>query len=143
MQTFLPYADYSLSAAVMDNQRLGNQCYRECLTIIRGGWSNHPVSRMWRGYEHALCEYAFACAVEMPKRGHWQRAVTVRWQIYWAWKMTQYPNTGNPPWIGDQQFHLTHQRVLLHKHYDWYKWVWPWLLPLAPIEGSYPYVWPV
>lgn len=59
MQTFLPYADFDESARALDPKRLGNQVYRECLTLIRGGWPNHPASRMWRGYECALACYGW------------------------------------------------------------------------------------
>jgi len=65
MQTFLPYADFERTAAVLDGPRLGKQRV-EVLQICnalhkeRGGWVNHPVTRMWRGYEPALVAYGLA-----------------------------------------------------------------------------------
>ena len=47
MQTFLPYPDFAKSARVLDPSRLGNQFYREGLTLLRGKWPNHPASKMW------------------------------------------------------------------------------------------------
>ena len=59
MQTFLPYPSFSESMKCLDPKRLGNQVYRECLTLIRGGWSNHPIAKMWkkiRAAAEAACE---------------------------------------------------------------------------------------
>ena len=38
MQVFLSYPDFEKSVQCLDSKRLGNQIYRECLIIIRGGW---------------------------------------------------------------------------------------------------------
>lgn len=68
MQTFLPYADFKQSAEVLDKQRLGKQrveAYQilRALLGITNGWIHHPATKMWRGYERALAEYAMAmCA---------------------------------------------------------------------------------
>lgn len=69
MQVFLPYPDLQASVQCLDPKRLGNQVYRECLTLVRGGWSNHPASRMWKGYEYALCRYALYGLDELDARG--------------------------------------------------------------------------
>lgn len=57
MQTFLPYSDYKKSMECIDATRLGNQIWREDITLIRGGWKNHPASKMWRGHEYHLGLY--------------------------------------------------------------------------------------
>jgi len=58
MQTFLPYADFELSAKVLDYKRLNSQ-RREARSIfnilqklkinpnVKIGWMNHPAVRMW------------------------------------------------------------------------------------------------
>lgn len=62
MQTFLPYPDFTESAAVLDRDRLGKQRV-EALEVLRGptvpgcGWRNHPAARMRIGYEEALVRY--------------------------------------------------------------------------------------
>src|SRR3712207_9547123 len=54
MQTFLPVADFTETARLLDNPRLGKQRV-ECLQVLRAlelpdyGWANHPVVTMWRG----------------------------------------------------------------------------------------------
>lgn len=74
MQTFLPYEDYSWSAAVLDRQRLGKQRV-EVMQILRAlagetiGWKNHPAVRMWRGSEYALIVYGLAVCHEWVGRG--------------------------------------------------------------------------
>ena len=60
MQTFVPLPDYKMSMNCLDKSRLGNQVWREGMTLIKGGWSNHPASKMWRGYEYHLGLYLLA-----------------------------------------------------------------------------------
>src|SRR3954470_18599534 len=54
MQTFLPVADFTDSARLLDTARLGKQRV-ETLQVLRAlelpdyGWATHPVVRMWRG----------------------------------------------------------------------------------------------
>ena len=79
MQTFLPFPDFEQTAGVLDGRRLGKQRV-EVLQICnalhreRGGWVNHPVTRMWRGYEPALVTYGLAIVREWTAHG---RADTV------------------------------------------------------------------
>ena len=74
MQTFLPYPDDRLSAAVLDDKRLGKQRV-ETLQILRAltwstyGWRNHPAVRMWRGFVPALVAYGAAVCDEWVARG--------------------------------------------------------------------------
>src|SRR3954467_7485357 len=62
MQSFLPYADFARTAAVLDPRRLGKQRV-EAIQILRGltvanyGWRHHPAVKMWAGYEEALARY--------------------------------------------------------------------------------------
>lgn len=127
MQTFLADKSFRESARVLDNSRLGNQCYRECKTLINGGWENHPASKMWHGYEHALCEYALELAHEMGRRKKpdgspkWKPQVVARWTNYWSELMDTYPDTGYPPWLGNEQFHSSHRAALLAKNWFWYR----------------------
>lgn len=136
MQTFLPHADYAESARVLDRHRLGNQCYRECKTLINGGWPNHPASRMWRGHEHHLALYALALAEEMGRRGRWKTAVVKRWIAFWQDRANEHEDTGPPPWLGDEAFHRSHRSNLLRKNPDHYRQFWP------DERDDLPYIWP-
>lgn len=136
MQTFLAYPNFKQSAAVLDNSRLGNQCYRECKTLLNGGWQYHPASKMWRGYEGALCLYALALVDEMEKRGRWKPEVIERWRNYYT-EQLEGKGTDMPPWIGNEQFHAAHRSNLLRKDPDYYS-------QFGWTESSdLEYVWPV
>jgi hypothetical protein len=58
MQTFLPSANATIAASMLDSKRLNKQIL-ECYQILNvlsgkskgGGWRNHPAVLMWKGYE--------------------------------------------------------------------------------------------
>ncbi|KAA0938741.1 MULTISPECIES: MSMEG_6728 family protein [Streptomyces] len=149
MQTFLPYADFTRSAAVLDRARLGKQRV-EALQVLRGlivpgyGWRNHPAVRMWTGYEEALVRYGLdMCAVWVAEgradtcaatlvtdfTGHRPgKAVRGQGQLAEAGEL--------PPWLGEPAFHHSHQSALVRKAPEFYA---P-LFPDAPEDV--PYVWP-
>ena len=133
MQTFLPYPDFRKSAACLDPSRLGNQFYREGLTLLRGGWKNHPASRMWADYKGALCVYLLSCADELTARGrHYQKHIDEVQQY-----LADHPKIVYPPWLGDDRVHSTHRANLLRKdpiHYSLFGWT------ETPAEGYY---WPI
>lgn len=143
MQLFLPYADLNKTAGSLDDKRLGNQCYRECKTLINGGWSNHPASKMIKGYEHFVARYAYALANEMATRRKldgspkWKPEVVDRWRHFWLAEMQKHDNTGNPPWLGNQEFHISHQSNLIRKDKNYYG-------PQFPnVPDNLEYIWPV
>lgn len=120
MQTFLPYPEFDKSAAVLDRQRLGKQrveAYQIMRAIILGGgWSNHPIVKMWTGYEDALKLYANVMVEEWIRRGYRN-------------SMEIYDITGPvieyPWWLGIEEFHASHRAALLAKdypHYSKYGW---------------------
>ena len=132
MQTFLPYANFRKSLECLDPKRLGNQIYRECLNLVRGGWKNHPASKMWQGYEYALCEYSLVGLEVLKERGkdyphHRETFLEIQ---------RNYPDTGLPPWIGDEAFHASHRSNLLRKNIDYYS-QFGWTEP-TDLE----YIWP-
>jgi len=140
MQVFLPYADFKKSVEVLDNKRLGNQIYRECLTLIRGGWKNHPCSKMWfPNYVHSLAKYAIYGLIELQKRGknyphHMKTFIDI---------LNNSPDTGAPKWLGNTDFHISHRRALLYKNYEWYKQFGWKEFPDIPNEyGKLNYFWP-
>jgi hypothetical protein len=76
MQTFLPSANATISASMLDSKRLNKQIL-ECYQILNvlsgkskgGGWRNHPAVLMWKGYEKGLWKYVQAMIVEARSRG--------------------------------------------------------------------------
>ena len=116
MQTFLPYADFSKCAKVLDNKRIGNQVYHEGLTLIRGGWKNHPASKMWRGHEHALAKYCLALLDELKTRGR----DYPKWFKYYQNCLKKFKDTGLPKCVGDERVHSSHRAALLAKNYEHY-----------------------
>ena len=122
---------------MLDNKRLGKQRVEalQLLNVLtdptKKGWRNHPATKMWRGYEHALCEYALACCEEWTSRGFKD---TVADQI--RARMTEISNTGMPHWIGDPGFHGAHRSSLLRKDNDFYsRYGWS-------ESADIPYIWP-
>lgn len=76
MQTFLPYADFTESAKVLDSKRLNKQILEgyQILKVLnnpdpRAAWRNHPAAKMWRGHETILHQYVMAMADEADARG--------------------------------------------------------------------------
>ncbi|MFJ8008355.1 MSMEG_6728 family protein [Streptomyces fagopyri] len=150
MQTFLPYSDFTRSAEVLDQARLGKQRV-EALQVLRGltvpgyGWRHHPAVRMWIGYEEALVRYGLAvCAVWVAEGradtcatklagdfGRYRPGATVRAQGRLA------EDGELPPWLGDPAFHRSHRSALVRKAPEIYT-------PFFPdVPDDLPYVWPM
>lgn len=141
MQTFLPYPNLKQSISCLDPSRLGNQVYRECKTLISGGWKNHPASKMWRGYESALCQYALYGLEELKNN---RNKDYPKWFKFFREKQSEYGKIVFPPWIGDEKLHSSHRAALLYKDKEWYgDFGWE-EKPRGPDEnGSWNYYWPI
>lgn len=119
MQTFVPFADFAQSAAVLDRARLGKQRLEtlQILNVLVGdnpkaGWRNHPAVRMWRGHEPALCAYGLAMCDEWLRRGYRD---TIRAKIE-AHAAALDGRSAEPPlWLGDEAVHSSHRGRLLRK----------------------------
>jgi len=144
MQTFLPYADFARSAAVLDRRRLGKQRV-EALQVLRAlarpdyGWRHHPVVRMWRGHDDALLCYAVA--------------VTMQWRALGCADTvldTLLAEAARPPrpqallatrgllpwWLGLRPLHRSHQSALVRKEPAHYRRFFP------RVPDDLPYLWP-
>ena len=132
MQTFLPYADFALSAKVLDRARLGKQRI-EVLTILRGGWANHPASKMWRGYEWWLAQYGIIICKEWISRGYQDTTLNKILEINESFP--ELPSD-EPYWLGNNEFHLSHQSNLVRKFPEHYKKYFP------DVPDNLPYIWP-
>lgn len=136
MQTFLPYSNFEQTAAVLDRQRLGKQRVEalQILSVLSGqtsAWGKHPAVLMWKGYEGCLKEYGIAICKAWTKLGY---ADTCRQKIG-----TIYPKNwvDEPPWLGDPDFHRSHQSNLVRKNPDHYRQFFP------DVPDDLPYIWPV
>jgi len=119
----------------LDDSRLGNQVYREGMTLLRGGWPNHPAAKMWHRYDSALASYLLAGVDELYDRGrsYYDRP--------WCKELVDIlykfgDDIRLPPWWGDERVHSSHRANLLRKDPVWYgQWGWT----EAPDTGYY---WP-
>lgn len=118
MQTFLPYPDFIQSVKVLDYRRLGKQRVEtfQVLNILLDrtptkGWRNHPVTRMWTGYEEALKLYQNFTIEEWIKRGYNNNMKL---------EELDYKRITLPPWFGNMEFHKSHRSNLLRKDYEYY-----------------------
>lgn len=136
MQTFMPHEDFSLSAQVLDRQRLGKQrveAFQILMALERGsgGWINHPAVKMWRGHEKVLRNYGCCMCVEWKKRGYVDNLLP-RFLT-----LGEVSVEDRPEWVGDDNFHSSHRAALLFKnpqHYLQFGW---------SEEPKIAYVWPV
>ena len=149
MQTFLPYAGFVESARVLDVRRLGKQRV-ETIQVLRGltvvgyGWRHHPAVAMWAGYEEALVRYGLdICAVWCELDNADTCATTLVADLAQATGLTA-PRTQPdlaaagemPPWLGDPDFHRSHQSALLRKDPAHYRPMF------GDVPDDLPYVWP-
>lgn len=136
MQTFLPYPDFAKCAAVIDRTRLGNQRNESkvILNTVRGislGWRHHPAVKMWAGYSNSLIRYSVAFCDEWIKQGYQDNIRD------WFLSMTDPNETDNdPPWLGDERLHLSHQSKLISKLPEHYRDLFP------GVSDDLEYFWP-
>lgn len=142
MQTFLPFEDFSECAKVLDWKRLGKQRV-ECKQInkaLRGeyktAWVNHPATRMWLGYELALCEYSIAICNEWRNRGYADAQLGYFYEQQMFWESIRGTESFFPSWLGGAALHASHRSNLLRKDRGFYE-KFGWSEP-----DNLEYVWP-
>ena len=82
-----------------------------------GGWSNHPVVRMWSVFENALKMYSNAMVEEWVRRGYLNNL-----EIY----DLDECEIISPWWLGIEELHASHRAALLakdYRHYSEYGWL--------------------
>jgi hypothetical protein len=149
VQTFLPLAEFGETARVLDGRRLGKQRVEviqvlRALTVPGYGWRHHPAAAMWAGYEEALVRYGLDVCAVWSSRGHADTCaatlvtdftrstgiVAVRTQAQLRL------STELPPWLGEPNFHRSHQSALRRKDPSHYRALFP------GVPEDLPYVWP-
>jgi len=142
MQTFLPYADYSAVAQVLDMKRLGKQRV-EAYQILKTNrkvlsepfekgiaWCNHPAVLMWRGYERELCVYGLTMCTEWLRRGYKDNLS----EIFREGLLSAQDKV--PVWYGNEKIYRSHRSKLLEKNKDHYS-------KYFTEEEGLPYYWPM
>jgi hypothetical protein len=122
VQTFVPYADATESAIVLDNKRLnkqlleGRQIYKILASNqLKGAWVNHPAVKMWRSHDNALFDYLKAIKDECVNRGintvkNWNALLEMH-----EWNWHRGSGTVYPAWWGDERIHQSHRNNLYVK----------------------------
>lgn len=139
VNTFLPYPSFEQCAKCLDYKRLGKQrvealqILNVCEKVKRGekkvAWSNHPVVKMWLGYEECLKYYLAVMIREWVERGYKN-----------TMEIPSYDEVFEIPWfIGWDKLHLSHRASLVRKDPKFYSTIFP----DTPEEYSkYSYIWP-
>lgn len=144
MQTFLPFPDFTLSASVLDNKRLGKQRV-ECVQILKAlldpdyGWQNHPAVKMWRGHEWQLCNYGIAICDEWIYNRFYIDNCKGQIEVIKYHQLGDSPNLEMPWWFGNKQFHLSHRVALYNKNYQHYR---NYFKDSHTFDKDMPYWWP-
>lgn len=137
MQTFIPYgSDFTANAKVLDRQRLGKQRVEglqilRTLTGVGKGWENHPIVKMWRGYEYSLGMYTIAMCDEWISKGYKD---TCRDQIISIMEAFDMPMV-TPLWLEDAEIKISHKSNLIRKMPEHYGLLW------AGVPNDLPYKW--
>lgn len=138
MMTFLINSFFSETARCLDNKRLGCQRLESWIILrtnleLSNGWKNHPITKAWKGYEWALCDYATTICLEWSKRGFKDNMYSKFVEIQNSIKNNFFVY---PRWIKDEKILSSHRAALLFKNYEWYK-KFEWLE-----EPKIEYYWP-
>lgn len=140
MHTFVPSIGYARCASELDLARLNKQRIETIQildSIVNGtGYVNHPVNRMWIGYEDSLVMYGLSICHEWRiVRGHSDST----WGDLAEWMKELEMGSEEaekPPWVGDLWVHRSHRSNLIRKAPHIYGPKFP-----NTIEDM-PYLWP-
>ncbi len=108
----------------------------EALQILRAnlgmtkGWRNHPAAVMWRGHEGSLAVYTLFMCARWAALGYKDN---VHDQVVELMKDLPPESYEDPWWMGNEEFHKSHQSNLKRKdplHYQF------------AVEDDLPYLWP-
>ena len=142
MQTFLPYPSFTKSARALDRARLGKQrveALQLCNALLRqeGGWYRHAAARMWQGHELALARYGMTICKVWIERGYRDTCYGKIRALFAEYTIEDLRLATAPLWVGDPDFHRSHQSNLIRKDPDYYG-------PQFPgVPDDLPYIWPV
>lgn len=87
---------------------------------------------MWRGHEGCLVRYALSMLDESINRGIKVSRKT-QGKLFDFIDLVSYASYRSPAWLGNDQFHLSHQSNLMRKAPEYYKF---------EVASDLEYVWP-
>ena len=116
VNTFLVHPDYSISAKILDDRRLGKQRV-EAQQIIDAiielkagnttrGWVNHPATRSWVNNVESLKLYFNSVVIEWVARGF-----VNNYELY----QDVDPQSEKPYWVDCPAVHYSHMAQLIQK----------------------------
>lgn len=149
MQTFVPYASFARTAAVLDTKRLGKQRV-EVIQIVRAltvpgyAWASHPAVLMWKGHEEALGRYGLDMCDEWVRRGYGDTCagtITADLAAAGVGPLRTYDELlaagALPAWLFEEPVQASHRSALVRKDPAHYASAFP------DADPDVPYVWPV
>jgi len=144
MQTFLPYPDIIKSVQCLDNKRLGKQrveAYQILRTLngLSKGWINHPIVKMWHGFNSCLEVYMNECIREWIRRGFNNTMLfcVCKEREALIYREREIVPNDYPNWFGNKDFHDSHKSNLLRKDKEFYS-KYNWNVP-----DNLSYIWPI
>jgi hypothetical protein len=133
MQTFLPYSDFTETANVLDMRRLGKQRV-EALQLLKGQWPNHPASKMWKNHRESLALYGVTICQRWIDLGY--KDTCTEKILALVDEDIDFNEIDYPHWLGDEEFHISHQSNLLRKDFAYYSQFF------QNVPDNMPYIWP-
>lgn len=137
MQTFVPFgSNFKENARVLDRQRLGKQRVEglqilNTLTGRNSGWVNHPIVKMWKGYETALVFYVLDICKEWTDRGYKDTCAGKAFSM-----IPEFTGAVTiPGWLDDPEVQLSHRSNLVRKFPEHYRQYFP------DVADDLPYKW--
>jgi Pyrimidine dimer DNA glycosylase len=98
------------------------------------GWINHPAVKMWAGFEECLADYWETIVNEWVSRGYVDNTLKELDRIAETYNFDPF-NYSKPAWLGNTDFHLSHQSNLLRKDKEHY-------IQFFDVPNNLEYIWP-
>lgn len=141
MQTWITAYNFLASAKNLDTKRLHSQIY-EAIHILaslldvsnklvnpKRSVKNHPVAKLWAGFEIDLWKYIMCHKIEWVKRNYkYENTINQKNYLFITNllqdKIKRYDFSDQPIWITDELI-LIHRFVLIQKKPEHYRKLWP------------------
>lgn len=103
---------------------------KKYIAKLKLGWRNHPIVKMWKGFEDGLCYYGICMCNEWKKRGY----VDNLW-IKFFLGLSSLDHNEIPEWVFDKELNKSHQSNLVRKFPEHYRKYFP------KVQDNIPYKW--
>lgn len=98
-------------------------------------WYNHTATRMWRGSDVVLFVYVMTVCKQWTDRGNYDTVADIVVSLVDKHGASKLKNR-HPEWLGDPDFHLSHQSNLIRKDPGYYGKIF------KGVPDNLPYIWP-